>query len=103
MRSLRTHHHHHINLASNLDHIRKGRIFVEFQVGPSNSGLFRADLGIGVLNGHLIPCDFKIGILRDQNVKCRIIGSPGNGIPSMIELVNFDDITSVNGFVHSSN
>ena len=73
------------------DTTNKGRILIEFPVGTNN---FASDLGTGLTNGALLGCAIT-GLTTTTTLNCRLIISPGNGYPAIIEITGFSAITTV--------
>jgi len=78
-------------LHSNTPATSKGRVFIEFPIGPVGSG-FQADLGTTKISGNKMPCNYFLGGVLDADVECRILVSPGTNIPTKIEILGFGSI-----------
>ena len=74
------------------DTTTKGRILIEFPVVGST--YFAADLGTGLSNGAYLGCAIS-GLTTATSLNCRLIKSPGNNYPTVIEVTGFSAITSV--------
>ena len=72
------------------DGTTNGRIFIDFPTDGTYA--FDDDLGLGIENGAAVGCNV-VNLGTPGDVTCRLIKSPGNGIPASVELMGFPAIT----------
>ena len=75
---------------SNMDPTTKGRILIDFPVGPY---AFQPDLGTGLQSGQHLGCVID-GLSTQTALNCRLILSAGKSLPSAIEIVGFTSIAA---------
>ena len=76
------------SINSNSDSTTKGRILIDFPVGPH---AFQPDLGTGLQSGQHLGCIIN-GLSTQTALNCRLILSAGLGLPSAVEVVGFTSI-----------
>ena len=82
-------------LASSTGTTTRGKMFIDF---PVSSEGFTFDLGTGLGTGEYVGCNVQ-GITNVSNIHCRLWQSPGDGLPTTVEVIGFDAITDPNNTV----